>query len=518
MRSSRAPFIVIAAYALLASLVIPVYPHFVSANEFSRWIVAVAVVEFHTVEVTRAVDATHTRNEDLSTIGGQLYSNKAPGAAMAGLPAYAIVRVFAGPPSPANIRATLNAMRLLASTVPTILLALWFVAVARKLGCSEDRVSFAVAALLFGTPLFAYGLLFFAHALSAFALFGAFALLFLNEDRGEPRTEEWFAGALIGLAVLAEYPSAIPGAVMFACALPILRFRGAMRLIVGGLPFAIILGVYNRIAFGSFFALSSALESHPFYREIAQRGLFGIGVPSPVTLAHLLIDPAKGLFVFSPVLLIAFLGFRRANHVLSRSAFAALLLTPASIVIMFSGYPNWDGGWTVGPRYLVPALPFLALLIAFASQTILDALLLGASVTVIAIVSLVFPFVGIDYPAPWVSFSWPILRDGHVVPNLFHLVGQPLAIAVPFAIVIVAACVAVGWRRVPLLIAGGILWFLAGLVIARTRTFAPNIRAVVEEVHFRDSGAIDRALPRGDANISSLKAIARRMEQSPPDF
>ncbi|HEY8712863.1 MAG TPA: hypothetical protein VIM68_08320, partial [Thermoanaerobaculia bacterium] len=187
MRTPPRHVVPIILYAVLSIIVVPVFPHFVSPNEFSRWVLAVAIVDFHTVEVTRVVATTHTQTEDLSTIDGRMYSNKAPGAALLGLPAYAIARVIVGPPSSHNMRATLNAMRLLASTIPAILLALWLAAVAARFGVSEERTTFAVVAMLFGTPLFAYGLLFFAHALSAFALFGAFTTLFATSEARGPR-------------------------------------------------------------------------------------------------------------------------------------------------------------------------------------------------------------------------------------------------------------------------------------------------------------------------------------------
>ena len=416
-------------YAILSILVIPVFPHFVSPNEFSRWVVAVAIVDFHTVEATPVINATHTRMEDLAIVDGRLYSNKAPGGAFVGLPAYAIARLFVGPPTSHNMRATLNAMRLLGSTVPTLLLALWLASVAKRFGCANDRTTFAVTAMLFGTPLFAYGLQFFAHALSAFTLFGAFALLFPRPEARGPRPEDVWAGGLIGLAVLSEYPSAIPAAVLIACALPRLRVGGTLRVIAGGLPFAIALAIYNKLAFGTMFTISSAHEVDANIRELAGRGFMGVGLPSPEYLTRLLLDPSKGLFVLSPVLIIALLGIRAAWNAMPRSAFVALIATPLSIVLTFAGYPNWFGGWTVGARYLVAAVPFFALLIAFAARTSIEALLLGASVTVIAIVSLVFPFIAPDYPAPWITFSWPMLQRGFVAPNLLHFVWRPLAIA-----------------------------------------------------------------------------------------
>ncbi len=512
-------------YALLAILVVPVFPHFVSPNEFSRWVVAVAIVDFHTIEATPVIAATHTRMEDLATVGKRLYSNKAPGGALVGLPAYALARLIVGPPTAHNMRTTLNAMRLLGSTVPAILVALWLAAVARKFGIGEDRANFAVVAMLFGTPLFAYGLQFFAHALSAFTLFGAFALLFepRTENRGPrtenrgPRTEDVWAGALIGLAVLSEYPSAIPAAVLIACALPRLRLGGTLRVIVGGLPFAIVLGIYNKLAFGTVFTVSSAHEVDANIRQLAGRGIFGVGLPSPEYLLRLLLDPSKGLFVLSPVLLIAFAGIHAAWKAMPRASFVALIATPLSIVLTFAGYPNWFGGWTVGARYLVAAVPFMALLIAFAARTSIEALLLGASVTVIAIVSLVFPFIAPDYPAPWISFSWPMLRSGLVAPNLLHFVWRPLAIAVPFALVAAAAFLAVPRRHLLLMALGGALWFAAGFAAERSMSGPPYIRALVQEVHFDDRGAIRRSLSPADPNARKLEAIAQRMKQIPPD-
>jgi hypothetical protein len=504
-------------YAILAVLVIPVFPHYVSPNEFSRWDLAVAIVDYHTIEVTRAVAATNTETEDLSEVDGRKYSNKAPGAALVGLPGYAFARRIVGPPTPRNMRFTLTAMRLLGSTLPAVLLSLSVGAAAIRFGASEDRATFAVVAMLFGTPLFAYGLLFFAHALSAFALFGAFTLLFA-QSRRDPRsaTGDLAAGLLVGLAVLSEYPSAIPALVLIACALSRLRFSGALRVMAGGLPFAIALAIYNHVAFGSVFTLSSAHEWRPFYRQVAQHGLFGVGLPSPIILLRLLADPAKGLFVFSPVLLLAWPGIRRAYATLPRSTLVALVATPISILLTFAGYPNWHGGWTVGARYLVPTLPFLALLIAFAAPTIMDWLLLGASVTVVAIVTLVFPFVGRDFAMPWMTFSWPILRDGYVAPNLFHFISRPLAIAIPFALVLVATLIAVPRRRIAWFVAGGATWFFAGFLFAGAGS--KNVRAVVEAVHFGDPTAIRRAAPDDPRTRAALEAIARDEQRKPPDY
>src|SRR6266550_6434505 len=106
-------FLVIFLYALLALILIPVFPHFLSPNEFTRWVTAAAVVDDHTLAVNRYMPLLGDRFEDLAQVGDRIYSNKAPGLAFVGLPAYAAARAIAGPPSPATMRSTLTAMRWL---------------------------------------------------------------------------------------------------------------------------------------------------------------------------------------------------------------------------------------------------------------------------------------------------------------------------------------------------------------------------------------------------------------------
>ena len=503
----------IGLYALLSILMVPVFPHFTSPNELTRWAFTVAVVDHGTVDVTRVITENRLHNvEDLSSVGGRLYTNKAPGAALLTIPAYIAARPFTGRATGETMRPTLNAMRIGAATIPAIALALTFVAVARRLGRDESRVASAVTILLFATPIFAYGLLLFGHALSAAALFIAWALLFVFDRRG---ARDFAAGAVIGLAVLNEYQNVIPAAALLVFALPRLRTAGMLRVLAGGLPFAGLLAMYNRIAFGGWFNLSSGHEIDPAYRELARSGLFGVGLPSPAGLASLLLDTSKGLLVLSPILILWAMRLSGVRAAVSGPAFAALIAAPAVLMLTISGYPNWHGGWTVGARYLVAALPFLVLPIAFGENGRIERLLTGASVAAISLVSLVFPFVPPEQPAPWMSFAWPILRDGFVAPNLLHLAARPLAIVVPFAIVL-AAVVWSGSRRLLLFaVAGMVVWIAGGVVADRMNTEPRVARALVKDVYFGSRGAIREELPAAPG-IPRLEAMARDLRRQPP--
>jgi len=486
-------------YALLALIVIPIFPHFVSPNEMTRWATAAAIVDFHSFEITPLLPLLGGNAfEDASEVDGRVYSNKAPGAAIVGLPAYAIARAIAGPPSAATMRITANAMRLLAATLPLLLLAWTMARAAGKLGAVKERIDVAVLALVFATPLFAYGLLNFSHVLTAAALFGAWVLLFVEPN-------EYAAGALIGLATVSEYPCAIAGIVLVACA-----WRRAPKIIIGGLPFAIALAIYNQLLFGSVFALSSGNERNAQFRAMAREGIFGIGIPQVTTLAKLLFDPARGLFVFAPILLVALVALPRARRAMTGEAFAALVIVPIALTIFYAGYPNWHGGWSIGPRYLVPAIPFLLFPLVFAANSIVEWLALGASIAAVVPIALTFPFPDRSFAAPWSTLALPLLRDGLVAPNLLHLIARPLAIAIPFAIVIVAIVVTA--KRNAIYVALGIaILFALGALVPATMTNGLRI-GYIEEVYFEQPDAMATKLglpvpPRAIARAQHEKAL-----------
>jgi hypothetical protein len=511
--SGQRTLVVTGLFALLTLLVVPVFPHFVSPNETSRWALAAAVVEDGTLEVTQRARLLGPRMEDVAEVDGRLFSNKAPGTALVSLPGYLAARPFAGHPSADSLRKSLTGMRLAGATLPVLLLGFVFVRLAPEEGRSE-----ALYALLFATPLLAYALLLFSHALVAACLFGAWAALFGPSGGRTERVREVAAGALLGLAVMSEYPAAIPALVLAAVAA--WRSPGRLlRILLGGLPFAVALGGYNSACFGSPFRLSSGLEKDASFRELARQGLFGVGWPRPSIIWQLLFDPSKGLLVFTPLFLLLPSGLAAARRKLPPRAFATLVAVPIAVLLTYGGYPNWHGGFTVGARYLVGALPFLLLPLAFVRWGPLAAALTGASTAAVALTTLVFPFVPPGFPLPWGSFAAPLLAEGLVAPNLLHLVWQPLAIAVPFALVLAAAAVAMGRPHLASFLAGVCFWTAAGLALPLLAPLSPPLvvqRGYVEEVYFTRAGALARSMPAGVPVPPRLRARKELEVTLPP--
>jgi hypothetical protein len=79
-------------------------------------------------------------------------------------------------------------------------------------------------------------------------------------------------------------------------------------------------------------------------------------------LAGTLISPARGLFIFTPLFLFSIYGMvltARAGR-LSRADLEPYLL--AIILghwLVISSFYDWDGSWSVGPRYLTDIIPYL---------------------------------------------------------------------------------------------------------------------------------------------------------------
>ncbi len=113
---------------------------------------------------------------------------------------------------------------------------------------------------------------------------------------------------------------------------------------------------WNWLRFGSLLD-SGYVESEAFNGD----WLFG--------LIGLLVSPGRGLLWYSPVLLLVPLGvgwfWRRARWLLVSSAGVALLYW-----LLYAKWYMWHGGYSWGPRFLVPVLPFLLLMTAPAWQWI----------------------------------------------------------------------------------------------------------------------------------------------------
>lgn len=297
---------------------------------------------------------------------GSFHPNKPPGTSLMALPGYYVIykieRLLGINPDDwwvmtANVWLTTIFSVGLVSALGCVL----FFRLAKDLsGGQQMPAVLATIGLAFGTTFFPFGTILFDHALTAMLLVGAFYFLRLS-----PRP--LIAGACAGMAVVTNYLAA--GAVV-ALGLYALwagtngfrtwNWRKAILFSLGGLPLAAILMYYNQACFGSPFELNNNFQNPLFKDDGGFLGMFGL--PSPYVIGLLIASPYRGIFVLAPVLIMGVYGWvvwlRERRFVAEAWLGIAIFGFFFLLNTMFNGY---HAGFSAGPRYLVPALPFIAL-------------------------------------------------------------------------------------------------------------------------------------------------------------
>ncbi len=127
----------------------------------------------------------------------------------------------------------------------------------------------------------------------------------------------------------------------------------------------LILLIYNQLAFGSPWDMG---YFHHATRKFAlvhnRQNPLGLGRPDWNKLTPLLWGRYRGLLFYAPILLLSVPGWA---VLMARRAWGLAVVSlsvSAAMVLVNLCYPEWTGGWSTGPRLLVPLLPFAMLPVA----------------------------------------------------------------------------------------------------------------------------------------------------------
>ncbi|MDB4927957.1 MAG: hypothetical protein JWM10_441 [Myxococcaceae bacterium] len=431
--------------ALVGAVLLCAYAWFYQGggwNQNSRFALTRALAEDASVRLDRTGryegrDVTGDRVQR----GRHLFTDKAPGASIVAAPAVAVARlVLPGRSDDRPRLATLSWVATVAAAgVPTALAAMLLLLVAEALGAS--RRAALVVALTYGlaTPAWCQATLLFGHALSSACLWAAFAAaVALRSDGGPARDRAlgWGVGLGAGWAVVTEFPAAVPAAIVAGYALwqadtAPRRWALGWRIAAGALACAAVLGAYDLAAFGSPFALG-----YGNVRGFAgmQQGVMGVTFPKPEVLFEILLGRYRGLLPLAPALALAPVGlWRLARDPATRGAGIAAAAVAGWYVLFNSAYFYWDGGFSFGPRHMLPSLPFLALGLAplwtSASQLTRRALAVLTAAGFVA--CLVGVSVNAQPPegvrAPMSALLWPAFAAGDLALNRQSIVDAGLS-------------------------------------------------------------------------------------------
>jgi hypothetical protein len=353
---------------------------------------------------------------DRSSYGGHFYSDKAPGLSFFQAPIAAAVRLQP-PPRWGNVSYRLWAVRVLSVGIAFVLAAFLVGRISEGLAPGYGGISLVAFAL--GTLVLPFAAANFDHVPAGALGLGAFALAWGRRPA--------LAGLVAGVGLFTEYEAASV-LVLVGIYVALRGLRPLGRYAAGVVPGALALGAYDWGAFGAPWRLSYRYLANE-YTARQSAGFFGIHIPRLHSL-WLVFAGSRGLLVVSPVVLAGGYGL----VLLGRRSLPEALLCAAVIVaflVVDSGYFAPYGGLSPGPRFLVPALPFLALGFgpAFAARFRLVLALTVLSVAATTAVMLTWVS-GVSYrQTVWGEFArlpaGSSRLGASLVRNILHAAGSP---------------------------------------------------------------------------------------------
>ncbi len=215
-----------------------------------------------------------------------------------------------------------------------------------------------VATLLVGltTHLTGFGVEFLQHPAEALLLL--LAVYFLFEDRSR-----WLAGLSMAMLIMVRASGIIlvPALTGYVLWQAFRRSRTAdlaartLEATAGSLPFLLpVLGAIIATMLVNFakFGVLSFAGSYENFNSFENSWL--------VSLYGYLFSPGQSIFLFSPLLLLAFVYFRPFARRYFPETILIFALT-ASYTLFYGRSMTWHGQWCFGPRYLVALVPLLML-------------------------------------------------------------------------------------------------------------------------------------------------------------
>lgn len=340
-------------FITLVTISLTIAPNFGGVNQNSRLDLTKAIVLDQSFQIDKYISNTI----DWSIYNGHYYSNKAPGGPLlAVIPFYIFFQLdkIIGDEMFSD-SFYLSICIFFTTILPFIAILFLTYSWLNKFQISNKHKNYIIFLIAFGNLGTIYSTMLWGHITAAFFIFGSFYFYFVHK-------KSYIQGLFFGLAVLTEYSSALLVPVFIY-----LNYRESkkewLNFILGGLiPFLMFI-FYHKSAFGGFFNIAPTY-GNPEFGSDHKSFLSVLHFPSMKVLYELFLGFKRGIFIVVPISAMAFFGLIKKYRTIKSNEEQKFIITIFSCFILFLFFnitflSGWHGGWSSGPRYLVPIFPLL---------------------------------------------------------------------------------------------------------------------------------------------------------------
>ncbi|MFA6450891.1 MAG: tetratricopeptide repeat protein [bacterium] len=311
------------------------------------------------------IDGYRENTIDAARKDGHYYYSGGPGTVFPGAAILYAYKTLSGDnnPNPYN-SVPLRIITILLVSLPAAALAVMlFAFLGYFTAAVRDRLALTLA-FSFGTLAFPYSTLFYTYLPALALCFGAFLIAerFRRKD-AFPNWAVFVSGFMLAYAFICSFDCIMITAPMAAYIFFSLKDKNKIVFfLLGAIPPAVALLVYNRACFGSLLTVGIFHMNQPEWAITGNRFARRLLSPQPIKILTTAALPGQGIFWLSPFLLFSIPGFAAMFRDKDLRARAALFLAVAALYLLAnSAFPvAWQGGFAVRPRYMTPAMIFLA--------------------------------------------------------------------------------------------------------------------------------------------------------------
>lgn len=347
---------------------------FESSGTTSRYALTEAIVENNTLFFTE--EQARFSAPDFVQYNDRFFSIFTPGVSFLAIPFFIVGKQFGLPQIGAF------SLNLLVSVINVLLVS----KIVNKLGGSLIISLLTGFIFLFATNALSYSLTLTQHPLSAMVIL----LALLNIFSERTLLKNILLGIIAGIGFLVDIPILI---VISPVLLYVLykhfnikklesnKYKVNVRfvflgLIIGLLPLIILYGWYNYQLTGSYTKIGQRIGRSEYFQPEAYKeklrleresgGVVKKSLPFKTrnqiyNLYILLISNERGLLIFCPIVFVGVLGFlllsRQKDYKDYSFVYISVILTNIVVYSLFGAY----GGWSFGPRYLIPGVAVMVI-------------------------------------------------------------------------------------------------------------------------------------------------------------